>query len=79
MWIKPAADPVATAIPSEWESRLSPSERQQLALAMQIRAPVWTLSFSPSEANAARGITISTVRERLGAINRQRFLDELAW
>ena len=43
-------------IPREWEPRLSPSERQQLALALQARDPVWTLSFSPSKANAARGI-----------------------
>jgi two-component system chemotaxis sensor kinase CheA len=63
-----AASMIATAIPPEWEARLSPSERQQLALALQTRAPVWTLSFSPSEANAARGITITTVRAGLGAI-----------
>jgi two-component system chemotaxis sensor kinase CheA len=63
-----AASIIATAIPPEWEARLSSSERQQLALALQTRAPVWTLSFSPSEANAARGITITTVRAGLGAI-----------
>lgn len=63
-----AASMIATAIPPEWEARLSPGERQQLALALQTRAPVWTLSFSPSEANAARGITITTVRAGLGAI-----------
>jgi len=63
-----AASMNATTIPPEWEARLSSSERQQLALALQTRAPVWTLSFSPSEANAARGITITTVRAGLGAI-----------
>ena len=56
------------AIPPEWRTRLSPSERQQLALALEARVPVWTLSFVPSEANAARGITITTVRAGLGAI-----------
>jgi two-component system chemotaxis sensor kinase CheA len=55
-------------IPLEWEARLSPGERQQLGLALQIRAPVWTLSFAPSEANATLGITIASVRAGLGAI-----------
>jgi two-component system chemotaxis sensor kinase CheA len=59
---------MATAIPPEWEARLSPGERQQLALALQTRAPVWTLSYSPSPASAARGITITTVRAGLDAI-----------
>lgn len=64
-----AGAPVATtALPPAWEAHLSPSERQQLALALQTRTPVWTLSFSPSEANAARGITITAVRAGLGAI-----------
>jgi two-component system, chemotaxis family, sensor kinase CheA len=64
-----AAAPIMTAaIPTEWEARLSSSECQQLALALQSRAPVWTLAFCPSEANAARGITITTVRAGLGAI-----------
>jgi two-component system, chemotaxis family, sensor kinase CheA len=57
-----------TAIPPEWETRLSPSERQQLAIALQMKAPVWTVSFIPSEANATRGITITAVRAQLGAI-----------
>ena len=61
--------PIAMApIPAEWHARLSPGERQQLALALQTRDPVWTLSFTPSEANAIRGITIASVRARLGAI-----------
>lgn len=57
-----------TAIPPEWEARLSPSERQQLAIALQMKVPVWTVSFIPSEANATRGITITAVRAQLGAI-----------
>ena len=56
------------AIPRAWALRLSPSERQQLVLALRRGAPVWTLSFTPSETNIARGITISTVRAGLGAI-----------
>ncbi len=58
---------VAPSIPLEWESRLSPGERQQLALALQSEVPVWAVSFVPSELNASRGITITTVRAALGA------------
>jgi two-component system chemotaxis sensor kinase CheA len=64
-----APAPIAvTALPPAWEGRLSPSEFMQLALAMRRRDPVWTLSFCPSAANAARGITVSSVRAKLGAI-----------
>ncbi|MBL0215851.1 MAG: chemotaxis protein CheW [Myxococcales bacterium] len=59
---------VPLAIPAEWDRRLSASERQQLILALQSGVPVWTLTFTPSEANAARGITIATVRAGLGAL-----------
>ncbi|MBA3541910.1 MAG: Hpt domain-containing protein, partial [Deltaproteobacteria bacterium] len=57
-----------TPIPREWETRLAPSERQQLALALQTQSPVWNLTFTPSEANAARGVTIATVRAALKAL-----------
>ncbi len=61
--------PLALApVPNAWDARLSPSERQQLALALQAQTPIWTLSFIPSEANAARGLSIATVRASLGAI-----------
>lgn len=64
-----APAPIATPVlPPAWEGRLSPSELMQLALALRSRAPVWMLSFCPSEANAARGITISSVRAKLGAL-----------
>lgn len=59
---------VPLAIPGAWDARLSASERQQLILALQSGVPVWTLSFTPSDANAARGITIGTVRAGLGAL-----------
>jgi two-component system chemotaxis sensor kinase CheA len=62
------ATPPATPIPSEWDARLSAGERQQLALALESRAPAWTLSFTPSEDNVARGITIAAVRGQLAAI-----------
>lgn len=57
---------VAAPIPSEWESRLTASERQQVTLALQAGVPVWTVTFTPSEPNLARGISIATVRAGLG-------------
>jgi two-component system chemotaxis sensor kinase CheA len=68
--VKVTADaPIAPArIAPEWDARLSPGERQQLLAALRTAARVWTLSFVPSEANAARGVTIATVRARLAAL-----------
>jgi two-component system, chemotaxis family, sensor kinase CheA len=64
----PDAPIVEAPIPGEWALRLSPGERHQLAQALQTRTPVWTLSFTPSAANASRKITIATVRAGLDAI-----------
>lgn len=58
----------APAMPDEWATRLSPGERQQLGQSLQAHAPVWIVSFTPSAANAARGITIATVRAGLAAL-----------
>jgi len=68
--IEVAADapPAPPPIAPEWDARLSASERQQLFQALRAAAPVWTLAFVPSEANAARGISIATVRARLAAL-----------
>jgi two-component system chemotaxis sensor kinase CheA len=55
-------------VPAELEARLSPSERRQLSQALDTGVPVYTLSFVPSEDNAARGITIGTVRTRLAEL-----------
>ena len=51
-----------------WETRLAPSERQQVANAFRATRPVYALTFVPSEANTARGVTIATVRTRLGEL-----------
>lgn len=56
------------AVSSVWDTRLSASERQQLAPALRGETPAWTLSFLPSDQNAARGVTIATVRARLAAL-----------
>lgn len=68
--VKVAADapPAPARVAPEWDARLSPGERQQLLAALRTAARVWTLSFVPSEANAARGVTIATVRARLAAL-----------
>ncbi len=58
----------ATTVDSTWHARLSSSERRQLGLAMRGGTPAWTLSFVPSDANAARGVTIATVRARLAEL-----------
>jgi len=55
-------------ITTEWDSRLSTSERQQVGRELQAGIPAWTLSFVPSEERAARGITIATVRTALAAV-----------
>ena len=63
---EPAAAPPTVATP--WDARLSASERQQVAIALQRGAQVWSLAFVPSEDNAARGVTIATVRAALAVL-----------
>jgi two-component system chemotaxis sensor kinase CheA len=58
------AAPVAFAL----DAPLSPSERQQLSQALGRGTPAWTLAFVPSEANAARGLTIGSVRAQLATL-----------
>lgn len=55
-------------IAPEWDARLNPGERQQLFQALRAGAKVWALTFIPSDENAARGISIATVRTRLAAL-----------
>jgi len=62
------APAVAPQVSAELDARLSPSERAQLANAVAAGAPAWMLSFAPSESNAARGVTIGSVRSRLATL-----------
>ncbi|MGE0548275.1 MAG: chemotaxis protein CheW [Kofleriaceae bacterium] len=62
---EPRASPPPT---TSWDERLSPSERQQLALGLQAGRRAWAVTFTPSEAYAARGITIASVRAQLGEL-----------
>jgi len=58
----------APSISPELDARLSPSERRQLSIALVAGTPGWLLSFVPSEANAARGVTIGAVRAQLATL-----------
>ncbi len=65
-----SGDPVPLAVPlvSAWHARLGPSERQQLSTALLAGGHAWAVSYAPSEANAARGITIASVRAALANV-----------
>jgi len=63
-----AAPIVPPPIAAELDAKLSPNERHQLSVALLGGTPVWTLSFVPSEANTARGVTIATVRTQLATL-----------
>ncbi|HEY5945005.1 MAG TPA: ATP-binding protein [Kofleriaceae bacterium] len=60
---------VATAsIATSWDRRLSPGERQQVAAAVDRGRKLYTLTFTPSEQGAARGLSIATVRPAVATI-----------
>ncbi|HUQ01675.1 MAG TPA: ATP-binding protein [Kofleriaceae bacterium] len=61
----PTAVTPPPSIAPEWDVRLTPGERQELAHSLQVGTPVWTLPFRPSDARAERGINIATVRARV--------------
>ncbi len=56
------------ALKTEWDTKLAPGERQQLAIGVRSSLAAWAVSFTPSERNAANGVTIASVRERLGTL-----------
>jgi two-component system, chemotaxis family, sensor kinase CheA len=51
-----------------WDTGLAPGDREQLAAGWRAGHRAWRVSFVPSEANVARGITIASVREQLVAL-----------
>jgi two-component system, chemotaxis family, sensor kinase CheA len=66
-----ASSEVVTSPPliaTEWDSRLSTSERMQVSQEMANGVPAWSLAFVPSAENTARGISIATVRARLAEL-----------
>lgn len=62
---QPSAPPPIT---KDWDARLSQGERQQLFVALKSGSHVWWLTFEPSEEKSARGISIATVRAKLGEL-----------
>jgi two-component system, chemotaxis family, sensor kinase CheA len=60
--------PAAAAIDPAWEQVLSPSERAQLASALDERRAAYAITFAPSEDKSSRGITISSVRSAVAKI-----------
>jgi two-component system chemotaxis sensor kinase CheA len=68
----PRAPPrAATADPASaptWDTGLTAGERQMVVTGWQTGRRAWRVSFVPSEANASRGVTIASVRARLGEL-----------
>ena len=56
------------AIATDWDTRLSPSERQQVSQEIGKGIPAWTLAFVPSAEKTERGISIASVRTRLAEL-----------
>ena len=62
---EPSAPP---PIAKDWDGRLSQGERQQMFVALRSGEHVWSLTFEPTEDKSARGISIATVRTKLGEL-----------
>ncbi len=60
--------PAPSAISTVWDSRLTPSERQQVSNAFRAKQLVYMLTFVPTEDTAARGISIGSVRGKLAEL-----------
>ncbi len=56
------------ALPEAWMTRLTAAESSQAAAALGAGLALWTLTFVPSEALAARGVTIATARADIGKV-----------
>ncbi|MEO8698558.1 MAG: chemotaxis protein CheW [Kofleriaceae bacterium] len=65
---KPTTVVAPPAVVTEWDSRLTAGERQHLATGLASGQRAWKITFVPSEDNAAKGVTIATVRARVMAI-----------
>jgi two-component system chemotaxis sensor kinase CheA len=57
--------PAPSSISTVWDARLTASERQQVSNAFRANQRVYMLTFVPTEASAARGVSIGTVRATL--------------
>ena len=52
----------------EWDARLTPGERTHLVDALRNGRRAWSLVFEPSDEKSANGISITSVREKLGTL-----------
>lgn len=59
---------VQLGLPAEVDSKLGASEREQLVLGIRGGQRAVAMEFVPSQEKAARGLNITTVRERLSAL-----------
>lgn len=68
--VRPSAAPAAPQIELDGElaARLSPAEMEQIASAARAGQTVYSIDFRPSPERMAQGISITSVRERLGAV-----------
>ncbi|MET0285638.1 MAG: chemotaxis protein CheW [Polyangiales bacterium] len=64
----PPRGELALAIVPELMDKLSPAEREQLSQGLESGQRAVQLDFSPSPARAAEGLSITTVRERVGKL-----------
>lgn len=63
-----ASGPAELALPADIEARLGDGEREQLAAGVRAGRRALRVDFSPSPGSAEQGLTITSVRERLGAV-----------
>lgn len=63
---EPAGPPPSVA--PAWDARLAPGERTHLVDALRAGGRAWSLVFEPSDEKSARGISITSVRERLAQL-----------
>ncbi len=61
------AGPAPSVAPA-WDDRLSASERTHLVDALRSGRRAWSLVFQPSDDKSSRGISITTVRERIAQL-----------
>jgi len=62
------AEAPALTLPAELEAKLGDAERQQITAGIKAGRRAVRADFSPSPARAEQGLTITSVRERLGAL-----------
>jgi two-component system chemotaxis sensor kinase CheA len=53
------------SLASEWDAKLGEGERQQVTAAVAAGKKIYSLTFTPSEARSAHGVSIATVRAAL--------------